>query len=123
MDAKMCTFLGIWGGIPKAGDKIQGHARAESLQDKWLNKGYHAVEIPGIELFSERNTVQKNGEMVRFSVPDGHVIKAVAKVQDLGQNKKIFDVRVITEPAAGPLKGIHHRMPMIREAAHPEEKE
>lgn len=110
------TFIGIWGGVVKPNEKIQGHARAETLQSKWLEKGWHPVDIPDIELFSERNTIQKNGEVVRFTMPEGHVIKGIAKMQDLGKGKKIIDVRVITEAADGAVKTIHHRMPMIREA-------
>lgn len=114
---KKGTFLGIWGGVPRDG-KIQGHARLETLQNKWLEKGWHPVDIVDIELFSERNTVHQNGEIVRFTMPPGCVIKGVAKMQSLGKEKKIIDVRVITEAADGAVKAVHHRMPMIREAEH-----
>lgn len=121
------TYVGIWGGVVKPGEHIQGHAREDKLESYWLKmkdrngkKIWHEVEIPGIKLFSERNTVLKNGEVVRFTVPDGHVIKAIARQQDIGKGKKILDVRVVTEPAEGAVKGIHHRQPMIREATHPD---
>lgn len=119
------TYLGIWGGIPEAGEKIQGHARENRLESYWFKQTdeqgkriWYVVEIPHLQLFSERNTVQKNGEIVRFTIPDGHVIKAIARQQDIGQGKKILDVRVITEKASGEVKHVHHRMPMIREASH-----
>lgn len=115
---KKGIFIGRWGGVAKPGEKIQGHARIETLQSKWLEKGWHPVDIPHIELFSERNTVQKNGEIVRFTMPEGHVIKGVAKMQNLGNGEKVIDVRVITEAASGAVEGVHHRMPMIREAEY-----
>lgn len=125
-------YLGIWGGVTKPNEKIQGHARDETLKEKWLSKVYehgpnkgkriwHRVEIPNIKLFSERNTILKNGEVVRFTVPDGHAIKAIARQQDIGDGKKVLDVRIVTEKATGAVKPVHHRMPMIREAAHKDE--
>lgn len=115
------TYLAVWGGVVKKDERIQGHARSESLQSKWLNRGWHPVDIVGIELFSERNTVQQNGETVRFTVPDGHVIKGIGKMQDLGNGKQIIDVRIVTEAAKGAVKPVHHRMPVIGEAQFPKE--
>lgn len=107
-------FLGRWGGIPKANERVQGFARLETIQRVWIEKGWKPVDIIGIESFSERNTVSKNGELVDFSVPDGCVIKGIGKVEDIGKGHKVIHVKIITEPAGGVVKDIHHRMPMIR---------
>jgi hypothetical protein len=116
-------YIGRWGGIVRPGERPQGHARDETLDKKWLSKRddkgkkiWHEVEIPHLKLFSERNTVLKNGEVVRFTVPDGHTIKAIARSQQIGPGEKVIDVRVVTEKASGAVKGVHHRMPVIREA-------
>jgi hypothetical protein len=122
-------YIGRWGGIVKPGERIQGHARDESLKKTWLDKRthdgkkiWHEVEIPGIELFSERNTVLKNGEIVRFTVPDGHTIKAIARQQVISKKEKVIDVRIVTTAAAGAVKGIHHRMPVVQEAKYKDAK-
>lgn len=113
---KKGTYIGIWGGMTKPNERIQGHARSETLKEKWLDKGWHLVDIADIALFSERNTVRKDGEIVRFTVPDGHAIRGVAKVIDIVNGSHLIDVRIITEAAKGAVKPVHHRMPMIREA-------
>lgn len=113
-------FLGVWGGVPKPGERVQGFARIESLQSKCIDKGWKPVDVVGIESFDERNTVMKNGEMVEFSMPKDHVIKGIGKVEDLGQGKKIIHIKIITEPATGAVKTVHHRMPMVRKASFTE---
>ncbi len=113
---KKGTYIGIWGGVVKPDERIQGHARSETLEEKWLKKGWHLVDIADIALFSERNTVRKDGEIVRFTVPDGHAIRGVAKVINIVNGKHVIDVRIVTEAAKGAVKPVHHRMPMIREA-------
>ena len=113
---KKGTYLGIWGGVVKPSEKVQGHARSETLQSKWLEKGWHLVDIADIALFSERNTVRQDGEIVRFTVPDGHTIRGIARMQNVGRGKKVIDVRIVTEASGGAVKPVHHRMPMIREA-------
>ena len=111
-------FLGRWGGIPKPGERVQGFARIESMQRSWVEKGWRPVDIIDIASFDERNTVEQNGEFVEFNVPDGYVIKGVAKVEDIGKGHKVIHVKIITEEAKGVIKGVHHRMPMIRRAEH-----
>lgn len=120
---KKGTYIGIWGGRVGENQRIQGHARRESLEKTWLNKTdregkriWYVVEIPDIKLFAERNTIEKNGEVVRFTVPDGHAIRAIVRQQKVRNEEKVLDVRIITEAASGAVKGIHHRMPVIREA-------
>lgn len=120
---KKGTYLAIWGGAVKPNEQIQGHARSETLQSKWLEKGWHLVDIADIALFSERNTVRKDGEIVRFTVPDDYAIRGVARMQDIGGGKKVIDVRIVTEAAKGAVKPVHHRMPMIREAQFAESKD
>lgn len=109
-------FLGLWGGIPKAGERIQGFARLETVQSRWIEKGWKPCDIIGIESFDERNTVDRDGSLVEFSVPEGAVVKGIGKVEDLGGGKKVIHVKILTEPAAGVVKDVHHRMPVIRKA-------
>ena len=122
------TYLAIWGGVPKQGDSIQGHARSETLQSKWLDKPAEAgcskwnpVDIIGVKLFAERNTIgvdREDNEIVRFTMPDNNVIKGIARTQELSTGTRIIDVRVITEKAEGAVAPIHRRMPMIRGPEH-----
>ena len=117
------TFTGIWGGVAKQGERINGHARVETLQAKWLNKGWKLVDIPGIEMFAERNTLGKQlDQLVRFQMPDGHVIRGIARVEEVSPGKKILHVKVITEPASGGVERVHGRMPLVRLALHPEKE-
>ena len=109
-------FLGRWGGVPNAGERVQGFARLETIQRRWIEKGWRPVDIIDIESFEERNTVKKNGELVGFSVPEGHVIKGIGKVEDLGQGKKVIHIKIITEEAGEVVGTVHHRQPMIRKS-------
>ena len=119
-------YLAVWGGVAKPGERIQGHAREETLQSRWLDKKaekgcskWHPVDIVGVKLFAERNTEGGDrNEIVRFTMPDNAVIKGIARTVELSKGSKIIDVRVITEKAKGAVKDIHRRMPMIREAEH-----
>ena len=109
-------FLGRWGGVPNTGERVQGFARLETIQRRWIEKGWRPVDIIDIESFEERNTVKKNGELVGFSVPEGHVIKGIGKVEDLGQGKKVIHIKIITEEAGEVVGTVHHRQPMIRKS-------
>ena len=122
------TYLAVWGGVPKKGDSIQGHARSETLQSRWLDKKaepgcskWNPVDIVGVRLFAERNTVGGDrNEIVRFEMPEDAVIKGIARTVELSKGSRIIDVRVITEKSAGAVKDIHRRMPMVRSAEHKE---
>lgn len=121
-------YLAVWGGVPKKGESIQGHARSETLQSRWLDKKaepgcskWNPVDIVGVRLFAERNTVGGNkNEIVRFEMPEGGIIKGVARTVELASGSKIIDVRVITEKSAGAVMGVHKRMPMVRAPVYTE---
>ena len=99
------TYMAVW----------RGFARIETLKQVWLQKGWRKVKIVNGTGFIERNTVKKNGKFQGFSLKPGTEIGAIAKIMKSSSGKKHVEVKMVTQPAQGPVKEIHHRMPFILE--------
>ena len=96
-------FIGIWDGF----------ARIETLNKTWLSKGWKPVKIVNGTSFKERDTVSGTKELKTFNMKKGQEIGAIARVTYDGMGKKYVEIKMVTQPAEGNVKSVHHRMPKL----------
>ena len=82
------------------------HARSETLQKKFLSRGWKVGYVKALS-FTERNTASKKyNELVEFKSPAGKRIKVIGDFQN-----KVF--RIVTRPAQTVTESqVHHRFPV-----------
>lgn len=93
----------------------RGFARIETLKQVWLAKGWKPVKIVNGVSFKERDTVGGSRDLKEFKMHLGQGVGAVAKAMTSPGGKKYVEVKMVTQPAQGDVKGVHHRMPKIIE--------
>ncbi len=119
----MCGSLKHEGTLQKIGQDIffidkntekkgiwAGHARSETLKEKWLDRGCIPITIKA-DSFTEKDKAKKDHF---FKVPEGWAIEGVLVTRPIDLGSYIHgpgEVLIVTRPAKGKEAKVHDRFP------------